>query len=100
MAYLAVVNLTLIDLPGLTKFFPNCIILAISPANQDIATSDAIELAREVDPSGRTFGVITKLDLMDKGTNAFNVQLYAILELCRAFEGVFKEHLVGGCTLF
>ncbi|PRQ41070.1 putative Dynamin superfamily, P-loop containing nucleoside triphosphate hydrolase [Rosa chinensis] len=51
---------------------PNCIILAISPANQDIATSDAIELAREVDPSGRTFGVITKLDLMDKGTNAFN----------------------------
>lgn len=32
---------------------PNCIILAISPANQDIATSDAIKLAREVDPSGR-----------------------------------------------
>lgn len=31
---------------------PNCIILAISPANQDIATSDAIKLAREVDPTG------------------------------------------------
>lgn len=31
---------------------PNSIILAISPANQDIATSDAIKLAREVDPSG------------------------------------------------
>lgn len=31
---------------------PNCIILAISPANQDIATSDAIKIAREVDPSG------------------------------------------------
>ncbi|XP_059281480.1 phragmoplastin DRP1C [Lycium ferocissimum] len=91
-----VVNLTLIDLPGLTKVAvegqpesivediemmvrsyvekPNCIILAISPANQDIATSDAIKLAREVDPSGeRTFGVITKLDLMDKGTNALDV---------------------------
>jgi len=26
--------------------------LAISPANQDIATSDAIKLAREVDPTG------------------------------------------------
>ncbi|CAN6479828.1 unnamed protein product [Victoria cruziana] len=53
---------------------PNCIILAISPANQDIATSDAIKLAREVDPSGeRTFGVLTKLDLMDKGTNARDV---------------------------
>jgi hypothetical protein len=33
-------------------FQPNCIILAISPANQDIATSDAIKLARDVDPSG------------------------------------------------
>ncbi|KAH0980741.1 hypothetical protein GBA52_007918 [Prunus armeniaca] len=88
-----VVNLTLIDLPGLTKVAvegqpesivedienmvrsyvekPNSIILAISPANQDIATSDAIKLAKEVDPTGeRTFGVLTKLDLMDKGTNA------------------------------
>lgn len=91
-----VVNLTLVDLPGLTKVAvegqpesivedienmvrtyvdkPNCVILAISPANQDIATSDAIKLAREVDPSGeRTFGVLTKLDLMDKGTNALEV---------------------------
>eukprot|EP00249_Psilotum_nudum_P016137 c25674_g1_i1 orf=335-2170(-) len=91
-----VVNLTLIDLPGLTKVAiegqpesivadiekmvrsyvekPNSIILAISPANQDIATSDAIKMAREVDPTGeRTFGVLTKLDLMDKGTNALEV---------------------------
>uniref|UniRef100_A0A2N9H060 Dynamin-type G domain-containing protein n=1 Tax=Fagus sylvatica TaxID=28930 RepID=A0A2N9H060_FAGSY len=91
-----VVNLTMIDLPGLTKVAvegqpesivqdienmvrsyvekPNCIILAITPANQDIATSDAIKLSREVDPTGeRTFGVLTKLDLMDKGTNALDV---------------------------
>ncbi|CAI9761938.1 unnamed protein product [Fraxinus pennsylvanica] len=91
-----VVNLTLIDLPGLTKVAvegqqesivediemmvrsyvdkPSCIILAISPANQDIATSDAIKLAREVDPTGeRTFAVLTKLDIMDKGTNALDV---------------------------
>ncbi|KAK3016759.1 hypothetical protein RJ639_006432 [Escallonia herrerae] len=91
-----VVNLTLIDLPGLTKVAvegqpegivreienmvcsyvdkPNCIILAITPANQDVATSDAIKLAREVDPTGeRTFGVLTKLDLMDRGTNALDV---------------------------
>ncbi|XP_044491225.1 phragmoplastin DRP1C-like [Mangifera indica] len=53
---------------------PSCIILAISPANQDIATSDAIKLAREVDPTGeRIFEVLTKLDLMDKGTNALDV---------------------------
>lgn len=31
---------------------PNTIILAVSPANQDIATSDAIKIAREVDPNG------------------------------------------------
>ncbi|KAL0865061.1 hypothetical protein Bca101_044179 [Brassica carinata] len=91
-----VVNLTLIDLPGLTKVAvegqpvsivqdienmvrsyvekPNCIILALSPANQDIATSDAIKLAREVDPTGeRTFGVATKLDIMDKGTDCLDV---------------------------
>ncbi|XP_061374138.1 dynamin-related protein 5A-like isoform X3 [Gastrolobium bilobum] len=53
---------------------PNCIILAISPANQDIATSDAIKISREVDPTGeRTFGVLTKIDLMDKGTDAVDM---------------------------
>ncbi|KAK8983875.1 hypothetical protein V6N11_009657 [Hibiscus sabdariffa] len=91
-----VVNLTLIDLPGLTKVAvegqpesivqdienmvrsyiekPNCIILAISPANQDLATSDAIKISREVDPTGeRTLGVLTKIDLMDKGTDAVDI---------------------------
>ncbi|XP_074586843.1 dynamin-related protein 5A [Curcuma longa] len=91
-----VVNLTLIDLPGLTKVAvegqpdsivadienmvrsyiekPNCIILAISPANQDLATSDAIKISREVDPKGeRTLGVLTKIDLMDKGTDAVEI---------------------------
>ncbi|KAG5054737.1 hypothetical protein JHK85_007247 [Glycine max] len=65
------------DIENMVRSFvdkPNCIILAISPANQDIATSDAIKLSREVDPSGeRTFGVLTKLDLMDRGTNALDV---------------------------
>lgn len=49
----------------------NAIILAVSPANYDICNSDGIVLAREADPSGdRTIGVLTKLDLMDEGTNA------------------------------
>ncbi|KAK6141069.1 hypothetical protein DH2020_025181 [Rehmannia glutinosa] len=53
---------------------PNCIILAVSPANQDLATSDAIKISREVDPKGeRTFGVLTKIDLMDKGTDAVDI---------------------------
>ncbi|XVE73711.1 hypothetical protein DITRI_Ditri11bG0140500 [Diplodiscus trichospermus] len=91
-----VVDLTLVDLPGLTKVAvegqpesivqdienmvrsfiekPNCIVLAISPANQDLATSDAIRISREVDPKGeRTIGVLTKIDLMDKGTNAVDI---------------------------
>jgi dynamin 1-like protein len=47
------------------------IILAVSPANADIATSDSIKLATYADPNGdRTLGVLTKLDLMDKGTDA------------------------------
>ena len=48
-----------------------CLILAVTPANSDLATSDALKLAREMDPQGlRTIGVLTKLDLMDEGTDA------------------------------
>ena len=52
----------------------SCLILAVSPANQDLANSDALKLAKEVDPEGlRTIGVITKLDLMDQGTHAKDI---------------------------
>lgn len=44
---------------------PNTIILAVTAANTDLSTSDAIQMARQVDATGvRTLGVITKLDLM------------------------------------
>lgn len=89
-------TLTLVDMPGLTKIpiegqpksivqdidnmvmdfvkGDNVIILAVSPANADIATSDAIRMARTVDPDGdRTIGVLTKLDIMDRGTNALDI---------------------------
>lgn len=89
-------NLTLVDMPGLTKIpidgqpksivkeledmartyvkGDNAIILAVTPANADLATSDALHLAREVDPTGdRTIGVLTKLDIMDPGTDARDV---------------------------
>ena len=82
-----VLTLTLVDLPGLTKVpvgdqpkdiekqiremlmkyisKPACIILAVSPANVDLANSDGLKMAREVDPEGtRTIGVLTKIDLM------------------------------------
>ncbi|KFM27720.1 Dynamin-1-like protein [Auxenochlorella protothecoides] len=89
----SVLTMTLVDLPGITRVpvgdQPNdiearvramvldyiaaesCIILAVTPANQDPAASDALELARRADPAGaRTIGVLTKLDLMDRGTDA------------------------------
>lgn len=52
----------------------NSIILAVSAAGNDFATSDSLKIAKQVDPDGlRTLAIITKLDLMDKGTNANEV---------------------------
>jgi dynamin 1-like protein len=54
----------------------NTIILAVTAANQDLATSDALQLARRVDPDGhRTIGVVTKLDLMDRGTEQLGLRM-------------------------
>ena len=48
------------DVQFITK--DNCLILAVSPANSDLANSDALKIAKEVDPGAtRTIGVITKL---------------------------------------
>ena len=72
---------------------PNTLILAVTPANTDFATSESIKLAKMVDPDGlRTLGVITKLDLMDQGTDAmdvlcgrvYNVHLGIIGVVCRS----------------
>jgi replication fork clamp-binding protein CrfC len=70
----------------------NCLILAVSPANTDLANSDALKLAREVDPSGmRTIGVITKLDLMDEGTDAREILENRLLPLRRGYIGVVNR---------
>ena len=95
-----VLDLTLVDLPGMTKIpdgdqpsdiekqirnlvqgyisKENCVILSVSAANVDLANSESLKLARQVDPQGRrTIGVLTKLDLMimimDAGTNALDI---------------------------
>ena len=40
--------------------------LAISPANVDVANSESLRLAREYDVNGeRTIGVFTKMDLVE-----------------------------------
>ena len=47
---------------------PNTVILAVIPANQDVATIDILERASAADPEGiRTLGVLTKVDLVDEG---------------------------------
>ncbi|KAI7886945.1 hypothetical protein K492DRAFT_139913 [Lichtheimia hyalospora FSU 10163] len=109
-----VLTLTLVDLPGLTKIpigdqpqdiekqirslimdfvsNPNSIILAVSPANMDVANSDSLKLARQVDPEGkRTIGVLTKLDLMDAGTNALDVLMGRSYPLKLGFVGVVNR---------
>jgi hypothetical protein len=55
---------------------PRSVILAVIPANIDIATQEILEMADEVDPEGqRTLGVLTKPDLVDKGTEPGLVDL-------------------------
>ncbi|XP_060926110.1 interferon-induced GTP-binding protein Mx-like [Limanda limanda] len=84
-------DLTLIDLPGITrvavlgqpediehqikrlinKFITKqeTISLVVVPCNVDIATTEALKMAQEVDPDGeRTLGILTKPDLVDKGS--------------------------------
>ncbi|KAL6042668.1 Vacuolar protein sorting-associated protein 1 [Balamuthia mandrillaris] len=72
-----VLNLTLVDLPGITRVpvgdqptdieaqiremvlkyitKPNAIILAVTAANTDLSNSDALKLARDVDPEGEFY---------------------------------------------
>eukprot|EP00736_Rhodelphis_marinus_P008872 Rmarinus@m.21664 len=110
----AVTNLTLVDLPGMTKVpidgqpediesrvrdlvldyisKSHCLILAVSAANTDLANSDAIKLAREVDPEGtRTIGVITKIDLMDRGTDAVDMLRGRQIPLRLGYIGVINR---------
>ncbi|KAH7975830.1 hypothetical protein HPB52_005636 [Rhipicephalus sanguineus] len=109
-----VVNLALVDLPGLTKVpvgdqpddieqqvrtlilhyisNPNSLILAVTAANTDFATSEALKLAREVDPDGRrTLAVITKLDLMDAGTDAMDVLCGRVIPVKLGIIGVVNR---------
>uniref|UniRef100_A0A4W5NII2 Uncharacterized protein n=1 Tax=Hucho hucho TaxID=62062 RepID=A0A4W5NII2_9TELE len=70
----------------------SCLILAVTPANQDLANSDALKISKEVDPQGlRTIGVITKLDLMDEGTDARDILENKLLPLRRGYIGVVNR---------
>ncbi|KAH8238667.1 hypothetical protein KR038_010578 [Drosophila bunnanda] len=109
-----VVNLTLVDLPGITKVpvgdqpedieaqikdlvlkyieNPNSIILAVTAANTDMATSEALKLAKDVDPDGRrTLAVVTKLDLMDAGTDAIDILCGRVIPVKLGIIGVMNR---------
>ncbi|XP_048105780.1 interferon-induced GTP-binding protein Mx1-like [Alosa alosa] len=86
-----VCDLTLIDLPGIARVpvkgqpedigdqikrlilsfieKSETINLVVVPCNVDIATTEALRMAQEVDPEGkRTLAILTKPDLVDRGT--------------------------------
>lgn len=64
----------------------------MSPANVDIVNSEALKLARQVDPTGkRTIGVLTKLDLMDHGTNAIDILSGRVYPLKLGFIGIVNR---------
>ncbi|KAK9690581.1 hypothetical protein RND81_09G138900 [Saponaria officinalis] len=109
-----VLDITLVDLPGITKVpvgdqpsdieakirtmimsyikIPSCLILAVTPANSDLANSDALQMAGMADPDGyRTIGVITKLDIMDRGTDARNFLLGKVIPLRLGYVGVVNR---------
>ncbi|XP_065201827.1 dynamin-1-like protein [Planococcus citri] len=109
-----VLNLTLVDLPGLTKVpvgdqpedieaqikslilkyisNPNSIILAVTTANTDMATSESLKFAKDVDADGRrTLAVITKLDLMDAGTDAVEILCGRVIPVKLGIIGVVNR---------
>mmetsp|Transcript_2441 Transcript_2441/g.3374 ORF Transcript_2441/g.3374 Transcript_2441/m.3374 type:complete len:749 (-) Transcript_2441:107-2353(-) len=109
-----VLNLTLVDLPGITKVptgdqpedveeqirsmcyqfisNPNAIILAVTAANQDLANSDGLKMARSVDSEGeRTIGVLTKVDIMDHGTDCCDILNNKIIPLRKGYVAVMNR---------
>lgn len=109
-----VVNVTLVDLPGITKVpvgdqpedieaqirnlvlkyicNPNSIILAVVTANTDMATSESLKFSKDVDPDGRrTLAVVTKMDLMDAGTDAIDILCGRVIPVKLGIIGVVNR---------
>ncbi|XP_059824724.1 interferon-induced GTP-binding protein Mx3-like isoform X2 [Hypanus sabinus] len=103
-------DLTLIDLPGIARVAVGnqpvnigeqikkliksfitkreTINLVVVPCNVDIATTEALKMAQEVDPEGeRTLGILTKPDLVDKGTemNVVDIMENLVVELSKGY---------------
>jgi replication fork clamp-binding protein CrfC len=104
-------DLTMIDLPGITRnavegqpqniekltkdlvrqYCENkdTLILCVIPANIDLSNSDALKLARKLDETGeRTIGVLTKVDLMDQGTDCLKTLMNTEIPLKHGYVGI------------
>ncbi|KAK6135471.1 hypothetical protein DH2020_030796 [Rehmannia glutinosa] len=117
-----VLDIALVDLPGLTKVpvgdqpsdiearirtmimsyikRPSCLILAVTPANSDLANSDALQMAGIADPdeflsvlsSRWLFALLLlQLDIMDRGTDARNFLLGKVIPLRLGYVGVVNR---------
>lgn len=107
-------EMTLVDLPGLIKVpigeqpedielqiedmvldyahKESTIILALVNANADIATNEALKIARKADPQlRRTLGVVTKIDLMDTGTDCMDILTNRCPRLALGYIGVVNR---------
>ncbi|XP_037041994.1 dynamin-1-like protein [Bradysia coprophila] len=109
-----VINLTLVDLPGLVSApaegqpedieqqiidvveryakNPNSVILAVCAASNEIQNPKTIKFVKTIDPKGeRTICVLTKLDLMDYGTDATDVLTGQIIKVKLGIVGVVNR---------
>ncbi|KAF4075106.1 hypothetical protein AMELA_G00230830 [Ameiurus melas] len=105
-----VCDLTLIDLPGIARVpvkgqpedighqiknliqkyieKDQTINLVVVPCNVDIATTEALKMAQEVDPEGkRTLAILTKPDLIDRGTekNILDIVRNQVIPLSKGY---------------
>ncbi|XP_076129159.1 interferon-induced GTP-binding protein Mx2-like isoform X3 [Alosa pseudoharengus] len=105
-----VCDLTLIDLPGIARVpvkgqpedigdqikslilsfieKSETIILVVVPCNVDIATTEALRMAQDVDPEGkRTLAILTKPDLVDRGTekNVLDIVNNRVIPLSKGY---------------
>lgn len=106
-------DLTLVDLPGITRIKlqgseqgddiykvtkemaekyckdPLTIILSVNSANVDLSTSEGLRMAMDIDKEQkRTLGVMTKVDIMDQGTNAKKILMNQEISLKLGFVAI------------
>ena len=107
-------DLTLFDLPGIfrvpigdcprnielitqnitQKYIedPLTIILCVIRANSDIWTFGSLRMAKEIDESGeRTIGILTKIDIMDQGTDVRKFLLNEEIPLKMGYVGMINR---------